>query len=177
MFWEKRVHMSDLGTHGWGRAAYSKSGGSILLSHQVPHRCGCSVLGLQVSWGAFPGPASLAPQLGQDFWTLNPRLDSRDCPSQWTCIFPLALYLNPVVLPAGYQPHPYPHPPLCGLLIGAQTLRLPSFYCLQPDPPPYCSMSLAPLPNLEQPERSVLPPSPLAIKPPTLLQECTLLPG
>lgn len=41
-----------------------------------------------VDAGALSAPVRLAPLLGGDFWTLTPRLDSRNCPSQWPCIFP-----------------------------------------------------------------------------------------
>lgn len=120
-FLEEEKHVSEWFRHQWIGKSCQPQVWSIPLPCQVPHYCGCTVLALQVASGSLSGPARLAPQLGQDFWTLTPGLDSRDCPSQWTCIFPRVLFLHPVVLPADYQPHPCPHPPLCGLLIGAQT--------------------------------------------------------
>lgn len=107
-----------------------------------------------VASGALSGSTRLAPQLGQDVWTLTLGLDSRACPSQWTCIFPVVLFSNPAVLPADYKPHPCPHPSV------AYSLMLKHFnyplatYCLQPDPPPYCSCHWLPILSLEQPERS-----------------------
>lgn len=112
-----------------------------------------SAMSSACEWLQVPsGPPRPALQLSGDFWTLTFGLDSRDCPSQWTCIFPLVLFLNPAVLSADCRPHPCPHPPLYGLLTGVQTLRLHSYYCLQADPPSHCSLSLAPFLNLEQPE-------------------------
>lgn len=99
------------------------------------------------------GSTRLAPQLGQDVWTLTLGLDSRDCPSQWTCIFPLVLFLNPAVLPADYKPHPCPHPSLW-LTHWCSNISMTLLLLPAARPTTLLFMSLAPHLSLEQPERS-----------------------
>lgn len=124
----KKEQMSSLGTNGWGRAAYPKP----LCSTTPPLSRPSAVPTVSSVCKWFQVPSLAQPDwlhsLVETSGLWPPRLDSRNCPAQWTCIFPLVLFMNAVFLPADYQPLPRPHPPLVYSLVLKQItlLQLPA---------------------------------------------------